>query len=388
MSGAGAKLLAEIEALAPALSARAAEIEAGRTLPQDLVEALKKIGCFRMFVPKSHGGLELAVPDALEVVTRLTAIDGSVGWTVMIGCSSPIIYSRLPRKTFDLIYAPGPDVIQAGAVHAAGTAEIVDGGYRVSGRWAFASGCLHAEWLVGGCRITKNGAPVLGPSGQPLEKLVTLPARDWTIEDTWHAAGLKGTGSHHIRLTDAFVPAENAFDLVTDRSCLEGTLYQSVGPIVPLWHAAFALGVAEGARADLIALAGQGHHQFRARLAMRDQPTFQYELGRIDADVRAAAAYFESSTARMWALAEAHKLGEPAHFIETQQMAIWVTALCTEAVERCYTLAGGAAVYDTASLQRRLRDIHTGKQHTMVHPRHYATAGALSLGSPALPWSA
>lgn len=388
-AAAGETLLAHVRALAPELERRAGEIEAHRTLPRDLLEALREKGFFRMFVPKSHGGLELAIPEALDVVTTLAAADGSVGWTVMIGCMSPIIYSRLSRATFDRIYAAGPDVIQAGAVHAAGRAEIVEGGYRVSGRWAFASGCMHADWLVGGSLVTRNGAPVASPvAGEPLERLVTLPAGQWTIEDTWHAQGLKGTGSHHVRLSEAFIPEEYVFDFALGRSCLEGPLYESVGPFIPLLHAAFALGVGEGARADLIALAGRGHHQFRARLAMRDQPTFQYELGRIDGDLRAARAYLEACAAEMWRRAEAHALGDPASFVEAQQMAIWVTTACTSAAERCYTLAGGGAVYEAAPLQRRLRDIHTGKQHTMVHPRHYATAGALRLGLPATPWSA
>jgi alkylation response protein AidB-like acyl-CoA dehydrogenase len=91
-------------------------------------------------------------------------------------------------------------------------------GYRVKGRWPFASGCTHADWIGGFCIVTENGKPVPGPQGKPLLRVVVLPARDWEIEDTWHAAGLKGTGSHHVTLRETLVPEANFFDLDAARA--------------------------------------------------------------------------------------------------------------------------------------------------------------------------
>jgi alkylation response protein AidB-like acyl-CoA dehydrogenase len=143
------RLLADIRQLAPNITSRIAEIEADRRIPLDLVDALRSIGVFRMFVPQSHGGLELDLPTALEIIGALGRIDGSVGWTAVIGGGGDIFASLLPRETYEQIYQNGPDVIIAGSAQPAGTAEAVAGGWKVGGRWPFASGCQHADWRVG-----------------------------------------------------------------------------------------------------------------------------------------------------------------------------------------------------------------------------------------------
>jgi alkylation response protein AidB-like acyl-CoA dehydrogenase len=229
------RLLADIRELAPDISSRAAEIEAGRRIPPDLVEALRSIGVFRMFVPQSHGGLELDLPTALEIIGAFGRIDGSVGWTAMIGAGGGIFAPLLPRETYEKVYQNGPDAIIAGSFQPAGTAEAVAGGCQVNGRWPFASGCQHADWMWGLCVMTEGGKPLLGEGGPPLGEggppLVRgffLPARDWQIEDTWYVAGLKGTGSHHIALSDTVVPTANFFDPASGVPCLSGPLYQAV----------------------------------------------------------------------------------------------------------------------------------------------------------------
>src|SRR4051812_3762454 len=201
------RLLSGIREMAPAISARAAEIEAGRRMPLDLVEALKAIGVFRIFVPRSHGGLELDLPAALEIIEALGRIDGSVGWTAMISGGCDLYASLLSPESYEQVYRKGPDVIIAGSAQPAGTADATAGGWRVNGRWPFASSCQHADWIFGFCIMTEDGKPLAGEDGAPLVRGFLLPARDWRIEDTWHVAGLKGTGSHHIALSDTLVPA-------------------------------------------------------------------------------------------------------------------------------------------------------------------------------------
>ena len=102
------RLLSDIRELASDITARAAEIEAGRRIPLDLVDTLRSIGVFRMFVPQSHGGLELDLPTALEIIGALGRIDGSVGWTAMIGSVSAIFAPLLPRETYEQVYRNGP----------------------------------------------------------------------------------------------------------------------------------------------------------------------------------------------------------------------------------------------------------------------------------------
>jgi indole-3-acetate monooxygenase len=159
-------LLANIQELAPGITSRVAEIEASRRIPPDLVEALRSIGLFRIFVPQSHGGLELDLPTALDIIGALGRIDGSVGWTAMIGGGCDMFAALLPRGTYEQVYQNGPDVIIGGSSQPVGTAEAVPGGWRVNGRWPFATGCQHAEWMLWLCVMTEGGKPLPGPAGE------------------------------------------------------------------------------------------------------------------------------------------------------------------------------------------------------------------------------
>src|SRR5258708_15883947 len=158
-------LLAEIQELPPAISARAAEIEAGRRLPLDLVEALRSIGVFRMLAPQSHGGLELDLPAAVEVLIALARIDGSVGWCATITSGASIVAALLPPQTYEQVYRNGPDMIMAGsAARPGGTAEAAPGGWGVNGRGPFARGCQHARLVAGPCVLKKRGETFTGPA--------------------------------------------------------------------------------------------------------------------------------------------------------------------------------------------------------------------------------
>jgi indole-3-acetate monooxygenase len=378
------RMLAGVRELAPEIISRAAEIEALRHIPTDLIEALKAIGIFRMFVPRSHGGLELDLPSALEIIGALASIEGSVGWNAMIGSGGGIFAPLLRREIYDRIYQNGPDTILAGSVQPAGTAEKEGDHWRVNGRWLFASGCLHAEWMLAMCKMTDGGHPLVDDHGAPVIRGFTLPADDWEIEDTWYVAGLKGTGSNHIKVRNALVPAAHFFDLEKSVPCVPGPLCQAVRQVLPLLHAAFSIGVAEGALADLIELANSGHQQRRAARPMRDSEAFQFELGRVSAELRAARAFFQVQVASHWRHALAGTLKDGALLVQGTQAGIWVASTSVRVVDACFSLAGGAAVNDSSPLQRRLRDLHVAAQHATVHQRQYAGAGEalLAQGRP------
>lgn len=376
------RLLLEIADMAPAISRRAGEMEAERRIPRDLVDTLQSVGAFRLFIPRSHGGLELDLPAGLRIIEALARIDGSVGWSAMIGSGIHIIPPFLPRPTYEQIYGNGPDVMLAGSSQPAGTAEATDGGWRVRGRWPFASGCLHADWMLAMCVMTRDGKPLLGDDGKPLLRGFVMPASAWQIEDTWHAAGLEATGSHHIAFKDKIVPTENFFDMLKGASCVHGPLYQTVLEVLPVMHGAFAVGVARGALDELLALAATGRQQFHTAVAMRDSETFQGELGRVEAELRAAQAMLRIQAASHWRHALAGTLRDEARFVEATQAAIWITSTCVHVVDACFELAGGSAVYDSSPLQRRLRDIRVSAQHATVHRRHYLNAGKWLLASP------
>jgi alkylation response protein AidB-like acyl-CoA dehydrogenase len=371
-------MLAGIRDLAPEITARAAEFEAARRIPPDLVERLRSMGLFRMFVPRSHGGLELDFPAGMEIMKALTRLDGSVGWTSIVAGVGAFFAAAARPELYQRIYQDGPDVAICGSSQPAGTAERVTDGYRVRGRWPFASSCMHADWMGGFCIVTENGKPLPGPNGKPLVRVVMLPVRDWDIEDTWHAAGLKGTGSHHIALRETVVPEVHVFDLDAAPR-LSGPLYQALRPWLPLLHGVFSVGLAEGTVDDLLALAHTGRQQLYAATPMRDSEIFQFGLGRITADLGAAQAFHEVQVASHWRRALAGTSRDDDLMIEGAQSGVWLATTCVGIADACFALAGSSAVYDSSPLQRRLRDLHVGAQHAHAQQRQYVDVGKLAL---------
>jgi len=206
-----------------------------------------------------------------------------------------------------------------------------------------------------------------------------MPASDWEIEDTWHAAGLKGTGSDHIALRDALVPEANFFDLENGVACVPSPLYQAVRHLQPLFHGAFSVGMAAGTLDDLLALANTGRQQLYAATPMRESETFQFELGRISADVRAAQAFHKTQAAAHWDHALSGTLKGESLLTEGTQAAVWIATTCVSVADACFALGGSRTLYETSPLQRRLRDLHVAAQHAIAQHRQYASVGKVML---------
>jgi alkylation response protein AidB-like acyl-CoA dehydrogenase len=307
--------------------------------------------------------------------------DGSVGWVAMIGTASQMFFTRAPRSVFDEIFLDGADVFVVGVGTPAGRAEPVHGGYRVSGRWPFASGCQNAQWMAAHFVVYQDGAPVMS-DGRPLMRAVALPAERWRIEETWQASGLTGTGSHHVMLDDVLVSETESFDLLHGPSCVPGHFERPFVAFLGSFHAAVATGIARGAMADLAATASSGRRQLFAAADLRDSPVFQHELGRLGAALRAARALMEVQAEHQWQCAMAGTLDAKTDFAQGLQGSAWIHATCTDIVSGCYTLGGSSVVFNASPLQRRLRDIHAARQHIFAQERFYARAGAHALGFP------
>jgi alkylation response protein AidB-like acyl-CoA dehydrogenase len=380
-AGAAGMLLAAMRDLTPVIAARAEEMERSRRIPQDIIDAMRPTGLYRMLVPHSHGGLGLGVPDVLPVLEALSSADGSVGWVMTNAAVSQIVCTRLPKALYDEVYGKAPDPVVVGVGTPAGRAEKVAGGYRVSGRWPFASGCQNAQWIVGHCVVFEDDKPVTAGDA-PLTRWFIMPADRWRIEETWHALGLAGTGSHHVVLEPAEIREDQTCDMLQGASCVPSPFEAAVAPFVPILHAAVAVGIATGAFADLTSLAHGGKRQLFAASDLRDSTIFQHELGRVGAELRAARALLEVQTAAGWRRAVAGILDDKADFTEALQAGAWIHAACARVVDRCFTMAGAGAVLAASPLQRRLRDIHAAGQHFMVGERFYVRAGAQHLGFP------
>jgi indole-3-acetate monooxygenase len=359
--------------LAPTIVKRAAEAERARRIPRDLLEELSLAGCFRFLTPASHSGLGGDLPSAMRLFETLGRADASAAWTVMIGGTSWIDLVGLPRATFDELFASGRSVIFAGVFSPSGSITAVDGGYKVSGRWSFASGCQHADWLFGNSieRID-DGVPHL--------RMAVFAPGDVVIEDTWNVSGLCGTGSHHFRVEDLLVPPERTLAPLVDEPCIDAVVARIPPPaLISLSIGSIAVGIGQGALDDIVALAG-GKTPLLAESTLAGNAHFQFELASADAGVRAARALLNESAELVWATAVRGSPLSLADRASTRAAAVWATNRAAEVVTSAYRAGGGSSLYQASPLQRRLRDVYALTQHFLVRNDTLTTAGAILAG--------
>jgi indole-3-acetate monooxygenase len=366
------RVLESARKLAPTIAERAAEVEAARRVPRDLLDQLIGAGCFRMLMPSSHGGVGADLPTAMRLFETLARADASVGWTVMIGGGAWVDLAGLPRATFDALFA-GASTIVAGLINPAGSLTSAAGGYRVTGRWGFASGCEHADLLFGNCiEEARDGVPRM--------RVAVFSPDQVEIEDTWTVSGLCGTGSHHIRVTDVFVPTVRTHDPLADEPCLDEPVVRIPIPaLVALSIASVAIGTAQGAVNDVVDLASHKVPLLAAgRLAT--SPHFQLELATADTELRAARALLYETAESLWSTAASGDACTLVQRAEARSAAVWATARAAAVVDTAYRCGGGSAVYADCPLQRRLRDVHAVTQHFLVKQETMITAGAVLAG--------
>ena len=372
-------VLDAVHRLAPEVAARAGATEAARRVPRDLLDGLAAAGVFRLLRPQSHGGVGAPLPDALEVFGALARSDASVGWVAMIGSGSWIDLAGLPRATFDALFAEAPDTVTAGVFSPSGAIAPDGDGFRVTGRWAFASGCQDADWIYGNC-VEEIADGVHG-----MRIAVFRPA-EVVIEDTWRVAGLCGTGSHHVRADAVHVPAEWTHRPMADPPCVDVPIVRVPPPaLFALGVAGVALGVAQGALDDVLALAADKVPLLHSRPLVED-PTFHLVLASADTDLAAARALIRETAEAVWETAEDAGELTPHGRARARAAAAWAATRAADVVRSAYRAAGGGALYLSSPLQRRLRDIDAVTQHFLVRTDTLTTAGALLAGQePGVP---
>jgi len=291
----------------------------------------------------------------------------------MIGSGGWIDLAGLPRATFDTLFPPSADVIMAGVFAPSGTISPMDGGYELTGRWAFASGCEHATYLFANAiESFVDGHPVMRAS-------VLMPA-EVTIEDTWNVVGLRGTGSHHFSVVGAAVPRDRTFVPLSDTPCIDTPLLRIPTPaIIAVAIAAVALGTARGALDDVVELA-QGKVPLLAPGALAASPWFQHNLARADAHLGAARAHLVDVATQLWESAAARTEVTLHDRARARAAATSATDTALTATEFAFRAGGGTAVYDDSPLQRRLRDVHAITQHFLVRSDSFVNAGEILAG--------
>lgn len=362
------------------LRRRAADIEAARRLPVDVVEAMRDEGLFRSWVPSAYGGPERSAVQGLESIAAVAADDGAAGWCVMIALTTSMTGYLLPATHAEAIYGD-PDAITGGFAAPAGTAvALPGGGLQVSGRWAWGSGTSHCTTIAGGVRLVDaDGRPA------PREDGLTFPfvffdRDDVTLLDTWHVMGLSGSGSTDYTVTDAIVPEDRWVEFGRTEPVVERPLSRfPMFGLLALGVASVSVGLARRGLEELVELAG-GKRPQGSRKTLAERQTTQVDVARAEAAVRSAWAFVVDTVGDAWTTAER---GDPLTVEQRRLLrlaATDATARCSDVTRRLHLLAGGVDAYLSSPIQRVFRDAHVASQHAMVAERTYELAGRLALG--------
>ena len=371
----GATILAKAREIGPLLREHAAETEAARRLTKPVIAALRSTGVFRMAMPKAWGGPELDICSQIEIIEVLSRADASAGWCAMIGSDSGYYSAYLDDAAARSLY-PDLDAVTAGWLAPAGSLEVCDGGYRLSGRWSFGSGVTHADVIMGGARVTENGFPRTTADGAPEWRIAMLPADQWQVLDTWNPIGLAASGSHDYTITDAFVPAENTW--VPGQRYRPETLYAWRGMFV-----AKLLGVPLGVALEAC---DRATSILSAKVLMpemipaKDDARVRVGIARARAMVGSVRSYVYDTVGTFWASLEAGK--EPS-FEQRAQLAgclVHTFSTCRDAVQLLVDTVGTAAIQKTCPLERQLRDLNATSQHVLGKARMWEWAGGLYFG--------
>jgi alkylation response protein AidB-like acyl-CoA dehydrogenase len=376
------QILANARDLAPEIASRAAEAAELRRLPRDLVDELKAAGCFRVMFPKSWGGPEMTLPMQVEMVETLAHADTAVAWCVKIGTDSGLFAAWLDETAARELY-PDIDFVTAGQAPPNGRALKVEGGYRVSGRWGFASGCTHADVMIGGC-VVEDGreASSAGSVFGPAEVIhVLAPAGSWQIEDTWFATGLAGSGSHHYRAQDLFVPGGHVLDLTAPSGRDEPLYRLPITASVSIPMAGVPLGLARRAIDELCALAGKKIIAIPPPpVLLKNLPRVRLAVARAEIMLGAARTYVYETVRRLWDEVEDRGAASMKTRRDVGLSRIHAHRMAAEVAQLMFDTAGPAAVYASSPLDRLLRDAVTINQHLLFNDGVLEELGAMVLG--------
>ena len=370
-----AEHLAAVARLAPLIAEQRQCFDRDRRLSDAVFRALAEAGLFRLYLPKALGGPEFSPFDFMTIVEAASALDGSVGWLVGNGAGMSRIGGYLSADVVRSWFAD-PLAFIASATGAVGTAVEVEGGYRVSGRWPFGSGAHHATRFMG---LASVRAPD-GKDGPPL--CCYFDRSNVRVHDNWFVSGLRATGSCDFEVEDSFVPASHTHPLTDFRPTQAGAVYRLPGVSAFAWTVSVVpLGIARGALDAFIALAGK-----KPRIGgggqLRDSELVQAVVGRAEAALRSARALLIEAMTELMAAVE---IGGD-RLVEARVAFRIATANAADSAARVVEMiaapAGTAAIFETGTLERSIRDVQAAIKHVAMSQNSYALAGRLSLGLP------
>ncbi|MFD5090363.1 acyl-CoA dehydrogenase family protein [Amycolatopsis thailandensis] len=365
--------LAKVDKIAPIVEKYRNDNEDRRVTSAETLDAVREAGLHRMWVSRKFGGGQVDIATGSAVIQALARLDASVAWQVGVQGAIGRLSDYLPEATSRKLFAES-DKLVVGGVNPSGTAEAVEGGFRLSGKWSFASGSAHADWLVCAARVTDDGKPRLGEAG-PVIRMLFLPRTSVTFVDDWHTLGLRGTGSVSYLVDDVFVGEDHTVDgaamhaapLPRD-SRAYAISYYDFGPFT---SSSTALGIAQDALRTF------------KEIALRKTPTgasgtlagshvVQDKLARME------MAVHSSRLVLAHAARQATEHGADGGDELTSLIRLTVATVAENAcqvVDTAHQYAGTSSLYTTSRLERSLRDVRSAVKHITLSHSHFEMVG-------------
>ncbi|WP_433873689.1 3-hydroxy-9,10-secoandrosta-1,3,5(10)-triene-9,17-dione monooxygenase oxygenase subunit [Saccharopolyspora sp. CA-218241] len=354
-----------VRALLPRIAERAAVTDETSRVPVETVRELREAGFFRALRPRRYGGLEGDPVEFFRAVRSIAGACTSTGWLGAVLGVHPWQVALFDRRAQDEVWGEDPEALLSSAYAPVGALVPVDGGYALSGRWSFSSGCEHASWAL-------LGAVVAGADGRPVDFLTVLvPRSEYAIEDVWDVVGLRGTASNDIVVERAVVPAHRVIRNYAQARLRcpghrvnRGPLYRlPFGAVFTAAITAPILGAAEGCLRTYVETARD-----RTRLSLgggrfAEDPFAHAAVARAASQIDAAVLQLERNLAEL--LDCAHRGEDPPRELRLRARRDQVhgTERALEAVDRLFAMAGGRALRRGDPIERAWRDVHAGGMH-------------------------
>jgi indole-3-acetate monooxygenase len=365
----GADYIARARSLAPLIDAEADAMEEGATITQPVVDALAEQGLFWLMVPTALGGGGLGIVDSLKVVEELARADGSTGWAFMANAfSTGVAVGFMTDDASQKLWGGADKGITAGMILPTGAGVRVEGGYKVTGTYAFASGSNHASYIGAGFVVNDDeGNPLPGENGFPVCRIAFVPRDQVEFLGGWDVMGMVATGSYNYKVVDLFVPEENTMDTFSVEPVRPEPVYKlGMLGIGVGGHAPVALGIAQRALEEIAKIA-KAKSRPGYDTVVGDSPMFLREFGTHEALLQAARRYVYDAHAEAEAAAAAGTITDEQR-ARLRQVTTWVQGVAQQVVTFAYNWGGSASIRNPSVLGRCLRDISVGAQHLLVEP--------------------
>jgi indole-3-acetate monooxygenase len=356
--------------------------EENRRMAPEVFDALGAAGLWGVFKPVALGGSERDPVTGLKIFEAMTRIEPSVGWAIANQSGIDTFGAMLPEEGAKEVYGdPGRPV--AGGWFPPGQATPVEGGYQVTGRWAFASTCHYAQYLTGMTVVVDNGQPRTGPDGSPVMLIVFFPPAEAEIIDTWHTMGMRGTGSHDISVRDIFVPERHVWvmsPLGVDRSGpFKGPLYGAFPWISISCLGSVALGIGQAAIDELIGLASGKTPSYTPQ-SLRNREVAQANVARAHATIGAARAYLHQAVDHVHRMAQAGRKPSLQEGVQVQLAACNALEAGARVVNLVHDTVGISGIRQEHRFEQLYRDGRTISQHAFASLSRYESCGKVLFG--------